>query len=467
MDIAQILRLLLKDTIMMNRNLSLLIASIFLPALLARECHEQIMIKRLDSYTRGQLDRGIISALEQLIDTNRKQLPLPLNPDSPVPLLFERYPALKTKIAYIPLCSLPTPIIDCKIAQRVGTQKIYVKDDGQTCKEQIIPFSGNKPRKLEWLLADALRNDADAILARGGTGTNFGVAAALLAKHLGMEATLILTHQPNSYTVQRNILLMQKSGATLRIAPNVACRYAIMAMEFLHHKQETGRFPYLLPTGGSHPLGVLGFVNAVFELAKQIKESNGVLKEPDYIYAAVGNGTGGMPGNGTGSGGTITGLALGIQLAGLKSHLVAVHVEPEEKKGELLIDLKTMFYDTNALLHEADPSIPLCAFPTNFTEIKEFCGQDYGLFIKEAMAARKLLFETDGIKLDGTYTGKAFAGMLNMIEQQGLQKKSHLFWNGYCASEFENILNSELIASVPYALQKYFKEPVQPLDSKL
>ncbi len=444
-----------------------MLACFFISSLLASECHEMQMIQRLDTYTRGKLDRGLVDGLKALVDPATKTQSLPLPQHGKFPLLFEAYPALQTKIAHVSFCDLPTPVIDCKIAKKIGARKIYIKDDGKTGKkvDNRIPFGGNKPRKLEFLLADALMRSCEAILVRGGTGTNFGLAAALYANLLGLKTTLLLSHQPNAYTVQRNLLLMLESGAQLRVVPNRALAYATLAVEFLNQKQQTGKFPYLIPTGGSHPIGVLGFVNAVFELQQQIKA--GILEEPDYIYAAAGNGTGGMPGNGAGSAGTITGLALGLQLTGLKSQLVAVHVEPEEVSGELIIDIKKMFHDTNALLHAADPSIPLYEFPKKFAEIKEFCGEDYGLFTKEAMTARALLLETDGIKLDGTYTGKAFAGMLNMIEKQSLQEKSHLFWDGYCAEEFKDVVSRADYRKLPKAVHKYFEEPVQPLDSKL
>ncbi len=461
--------LLSKGRPMIHKNLGLvLLLSSFFIHLSSKQSHENDLIQNLKVYSRNKLSPDIFAGLEKLAnpDTPRKQLPL--ENYGKFPLLFEHYPALKTKIAYVSFCDLPTPVIDCKLAQQLGIKKLYVKDDGQTGKKigNKIPFGGNKPRKLEFLLGDALWHDHNAVIGRGGTGTNFGLAAAIYAQLLGMDATLILAEQDNCYTVQRNILLMLASGAHLRVAPNSACHFMAYADEFLKHKTATGKFPYLLPTGGSHPLGVLGLANAIFELYEQIKA--GTLEKPDYIYAAIGNGTGGQPGYGRGSGGTITGLLLGLMLTGLDCQLVAVHVEPEMKEGEVLTDIQKLFRDANELLHDADPSIPLFDFPMNrFSEVKGFCGPDYGVFTKEGMDARSLLYESDKIKLDGTYTSKAFAGMLDMIKTKNLQKAIHLFWDGYCAGDFEDVLAAIDYKKGPKALHHYFEEPVQKLDVKL
>lgn len=124
-----------------------------------------------------------------------------------------------------------------------------------------------------------------------------------------------------------------------------------------------------------------------------------------------------------------------------------------------------MYEGTVTLLHEADSTFPCYKFPKNFIEIKEFCGGDYGLYTTQGIEARRLVEKTEGIKLDGTYTGKAFAAMLAMIKK-GLQDKTHLFWDGYCSDEFADILTSIDYKTLPHALQHYFTEPVQELDNK-
>lgn len=181
---------------MIHKNLGpSMLACFFISSLLASECHEMQMIQRLDTYTRGKLDRGIIDGLKSLVDPATKMQSLPLQQHGKFPLLFEAYPALQTKIAHVSFCDLPTPVIDCKIAAKIGARKIYIKDDGKTGKkvDNRIPFGGNKPRKLEFLLADALMRSCEAILVRGGTGTNFGLAAALYANLLGLKTTLLLS----------------------------------------------------------------------------------------------------------------------------------------------------------------------------------------------------------------------------------------------------------------------------------
>ena len=443
---------------MLTKNLGFAcLVSMLFTALLTAKCYEDSLIERLDHCTRYMLDRGIIAGLQKTVNPDFKQLELPLTNYGSFPKLFEVFPKLQKTVPYISFCELPTPVIHCdKLSKKFGVKAIIIKDDGKTGKKigSKKLFGGNKPRKLEFLLGDALSYNADYILARGGVGTNFGLAAATYAQLFGIKSVLALGDEPNSHTVRRNLLLLHAIGAQMRVTPFGICNYTALAMEFFRIKQETGKFPYVLQTGGSCPRGALGFVNAAFELAEQIKA--GILPELDYIYAAVGNG----------SGGSIAGLLLGVQAAGLKSHIVAVHIEPEVKSGEVVADLKNIYHGANELLHQADPSFPLYPFPEKFTEVKEFCGEDYGLFTHESLAARETVYTLAGIELDGTYGGKAFAGMIGMIKKNKLESCNHLFWNGYCPDECKEICDTVNPRDLIHGLQHYFTEPVQLFDRK-
>lgn len=416
------------------------------------------MVKDLDRYTRGRLDRGVITQLEKLVSPT-PQIPLPLAQAQTFPPLFKKFPALQKQIPYINLGTFPTPVFFCgKLAAHEGiTGSFYVKDDGQSGKSDglVQDFGGNKIRKLEFLIADALHNTDKTLLGRGGTGTNFGTAAAIYGEMMGLNTVLVLGDQPNSYTVQRNIKLMAAVGTDIRVAPFGICNLTTLAMEFLRIKKVTGRFPYLLKTGGSNGRGALGFVNAVLELQEQINK--GLVKKPRYVHAAVGNG----------SGGTVAGLLLGLCVAGLDANIVAVHVEPEDRAGEVLDDLKAIFKEANELLHNADPQIPLYEFPASrLMEVKDYCGEDYGLSTKEALDARILLYETHKIELDGTYAGKLLAGSLAFIKRNSLQKEDHVLWNGYCSSKFEKQTANVDTKQLSHALRRYFETPVQELDIK-
>ena len=449
----------------------MLLSCLLISSLVLARNYEHDYVDKFDKYTRGMLHPKLLEGLTSLINPNAEPpVSLPLPNCGPFPVLFEQYPGMKTTVPYRSLgLSLPTPVVHCKkLAAKLGVRAIYIKDDGQTGRKDGIEigFGGNKPRKLQFLLAEAEMTHADAIITRGGTGSNFALAAAAYAKQVGIKKRiLVLANQDNSYTVQRNLLLMGVNGAEIIIMPNRICNFSTMAVEAIKHKQKTGKFPYPIPTGGSCPLGAVGFVDAAFELKRQIDA--GELQKPDYIYLAAGNGTGGtIPGHG--SCGTSTGLLLGLQAAGLSDiHLVLVHVEPETVPGELIQDVKAMYQATNELLHKADPTFRIFPFPTNYSEVKEFCGPDYGVFTQEAMEARALVYETEHFKLDGVYTGKAAKGMFAMIEKNKLHDKVHLFWSGYCSKTFDTILkNANYKQLLPLAAQRYFETPVQPFETK-
>lgn len=451
---------------------SMLLSCLLISSLLASECYEADYVDKIDKYTRGMLQPKVLEGLRSLINPDAEPpLSLPLPNCGPFPLLFEKYPGMKTTVPYRSLhLNLPTPVIACKnLAAKLGVRAIYIKDYGQSGRKDGIEIGmgGNKPPKLEYLLAEAERTRADAIITRGGTGSNFALAAAAYAKQAGIvKRILVLADQANSHTVQRNLLLMGVNGAEIIIMPNRICNFHTIALECIKHKQKTGKFPYPIPTGGSCPLAAVAYVNAAHELKKQIDD--GVLQKPDYIYLAAGNGSGGtIPGHG--SCGTSTGLLLGLQNAGLSDiNLVFVHVEPESIPGELIADVKAMYKATNELLHKADPNFPVYQFPTNYSEIKDFCGPDYGEGTKEGVEARTLVYDTEHFKLDITYTGKAAAGMFAMIERLKLHNKVHLFWSGYCSEPFSEVLkDADYKKLLPKAAHKYFETPVQQFEAKL
>ena len=220
--------------------------------------------------------------------------------------LFKAYQGLSDKIPYLQLANLPTPINRCSsLESTLHFEQIYIKHDDLTGADGL--YGGNKVRKLEFLLADALNQGAKEILTFGSVGTNHGLATACYADKLGLKCLLMLKPQPNSPVVRQNLLLDHYFNARLELFADAQQRKQA-ADEYLTNNKDT----YFIPTGGSVPLGVLGFVNAVFELKEQIQQ--GIIPEPDYIYVPAG------------SCGTTAGLLLGIALAKLKSIIIAIAV---------------------------------------------------------------------------------------------------------------------------------------------
>ncbi len=315
--------------------------------------------------------------------------------------LFSAYPLLSKSLPCIELGDLPTPInqlanVESFFHNRV---RLYQKNDGLTgqIENSIRSFGGNKIRKLEFLLADAQAHGAQSVMTYGCIGSNHVVATAVSAKKLGMRCIAQLSPQDVTPVVKRNMLLMGEHDTRMMLNPNREVRSMQTICSCVQNSYDNGDIPYFIPTGGSCPIGIIGFVNAAFELKKQIKK--GDMPEPDYIYVA------------TGSCGTLVGLMLGARAAGLKSKIIGIAVEPNDPSNSFVTQVLSLLKKTNELLHEKDPDFPLFAWRTEDISLRlTFGGPDYGVVTPEALQAIDLFQEKEGIRLDTTYTSKGAAG---------------------------------------------------------
>ena len=358
--------------------------------------------------------------------------------------LFERYPAIALKIPRLSFGEFSTPVERLPgLSRRLEREDIYIKRDDLTSRL----YGGNKVRKLEFLLADALREGAQRVITSGGAGSNHALATAIYGKKVGLKTVLMLFRQPNSYSVRHNLLMNLASGAELIHHDTYQEHTQAFEESVRRYEAADGKTPYVIPLGGSSPRGAIGYVNAGLELAAQI--AAGELPSPSRIYLALG------------TMGTAMGLLLGLKAAGVKTHLQAVRAVPTYVAGRDKCNF--LFNQTNKLLREMDPSFPSCTIgPDDLTIREEYFGEKYGLFTTEALAAATLLRESDGIILDGTYTGKACAAFLADVRNDSGEPV--LFWN----TKSSRPLPPEVLAAdyrlLPEPLHCYFDEPVQPLD---
>lgn len=353
--------------------------------------------------------------------------------------LFRAYPALESSIPIEHIANLPTPITECKnLEHALHHPHLYMKNDGLTGTDGL--YGGNKVRKLEFLLGDAKKHNAKTIITYGCFGTNHGLATACYANKLGYNCILMLKPQPNTHIVRNNLLLDHYFGATIQIFPDNAARNA--AREALLQADQNA---YFFPTGGSIPLGALGFVNAAFELKEQIEQ--GIMPEPDYIYIALG------------SAGTTAGLLLGLKLAGLHSKICAIAVEPEEQLNEFQENVYKLFAGTNELLREHDANIPHVEFPHDQIIFnKTLMGPDYGVWIPEGDHAMRVMRDAENIELEGTYSAKAVAGLMADIKN-GVRTQDDviLFWNTYCGLDFSHLTRQVKYTDLNPELQELFE----------
>lgn len=415
---------------------------------------EQNIIENLSKYINVSSD-----AKHELLAlaTPTKQLNYAVFKNSDSNALFTAYPKLFGKIPYISFCNLPTPISNCnQLAKQLGVSKFYIKRDDQTGKKldnSKSLFGGNKPRKLEFMLADAIAHNADTVLTFGCAGSNHALATAIYAKELGLKSILMLKPQWNSHVVRRNLLLDLDSQADITFSNNNSVRAMNTVSKFFEYKNNTGSFPYVIPTGASCPLGSLGFVNAMFELKEQI--DSGIMPEPSKIYVPVG------------SSGTFAGVLLGAKAVGLKSKIIGVTVEPEEVANEFSDKIQSIFKDASMLLNNADQNFE--EFTINSDELNLIytqAGTDYALFTKDGIDAIKLLYDVEGIKLDGVYTGKAFAGLIEDLNKSKSNDDTILFWNTFSSDSFEEITTGRDYRNLPKPFHIYFEQDVQELDRR-
>jgi 1-aminocyclopropane-1-carboxylate deaminase/D-cysteine desulfhydrase-like pyridoxal-dependent ACC family enzyme len=356
--------------------------------------------------------------------------------------LFKKFPLLQEQIPHVTLCDLPTPIVKLEnFGNYVGCKNIFMKRDDLTGRfaGEFRLYGGNKPRKLEFLLADALKHDAQTVLTYGCVGSNHALATAVYAHELGLKAILMLKDQPNSSVVRHNLLLDHYYHAHLNFcADHAAC--VLVAQEIM----ASDKHVYAIPTGGSNVIGVIGFVNAAFELAQQINMHEMI--EPDEIYVA------------TGSCATTAGLLLGLKAVQLKSKVVAVCITPEGKPDVYLSNIKRLFEQTNQMLHFLDESFPILEFPEEDLILnKKFCGVKYGLLMPETALSKAVFQKTENITLEDTYSAKPIAAIMDNAANGELQDKVVLFWNTYCGLDFSHLTDMSDYKKLPDEFHLFFE----------
>ncbi|WP_306362786.1 1-aminocyclopropane-1-carboxylate deaminase/D-cysteine desulfhydrase [Nocardia sp. CC227C] len=308
-------------------------------------------------------------------------------------LLHRRFPELAHTLPQLPLGSRPTPVRRLS-ALSVGAQ-LWVKDDSAFGDGG---WGGNKVRKLEWLLPDALRRGRRTIVTVGGLGTNWGLATALYGREHGLKTVLALVDQPVDDHVRRQLQRLRASGAELRFTRSKT-RTVLAAPLLLARHFSGARPPCLLPAGGSSPVGALGYVEAALELAEQVRA--GELPEPTHIVTPVG------------SGGTVAGLALGLRLAGLPTRVVGVVVNDTLRLDHRAVT--RLAQRTARLLRRRGARLPENLTPTCNLEIHtDWLGTGYGHATPEGEAARWRAAGLENLELEPVYTAKALAALLEL-----------------------------------------------------
>lgn len=308
--------------------------------------------------------------------------------DKDLTVLISRFPRVS-------LAHLPTPLEHLpRLSKHLGGPEIYVKRDDCTG----LGTGGNKTRKLEFLMADALQQKADVIITQGAVQSNHARQTAAAACKLGMACELVFEKRvadaTDAYLNSGNILLDRIFGANIRNVEKGTDMDAAME-EVAVDLRGQGKTPYIIPGGGSNPIGALGYVDCALECMSQAKR-DGI--EIDHIVHA------------TGSAGTQAGLIVGLRASDSNIPLLgigvnAAKIEQEEKVFKLA--LATAEYVGTPGVVRREDVVANC----------DYVGKGYGLPTEGMNDAIMLLARLEGLLFDPVYSGKGLAGMIDLIGQ--------------------------------------------------
>jgi D-cysteine desulfhydrase len=294
----------------------------------------------------------------------------------------------------IRLAQLPTPIQQLgRLSEEFGGPSLFVKRDDLT--ESVL--SGNKVRKLEFALAESLRQKASVVITAGGVQSNHCRATALACARLGLECHLILRGQRPSVP-QGNLLLDYLAGARISFFPRevYSTRKPEIVEELIEKYAREGKRAYYIPVGASNAIGSLGYVRAWMEILGQLDKSG---LRIDHIVTAVG------------SGGTLAGLIAG--------RLLSRRRKPEIWGVNVCDDASTFVHEVHKILEEMNDRFGT-RFRTANVEVKIFdgyVGPGYALPYKEELDLIVHAARREGLVLDPVYTGKAFYGLSQEIHK--------------------------------------------------
>ncbi len=360
--------------------------------------------------------------------------------------LFKEFPRLGENLAYVDFFAKPTPVTRLKnIGKAIGLDNLYIKQDGLTGS----PFGGNKVRKLEFILADAVKKGFQEVMTFGYAGSNHALATSIHAKKLGLHSISMLLRQHNAQYVRNNLLMSLYNNTEIHHYTGKKILSCAIPVQNLLHKIKRGKKPYNIPPGGSTPRGITGFINAAFELNEQIKQNK--IPKPDLLYI------------GLGTCGTYIGLLIGFKVLGLNIKIVPVRIIEHSVANEKV--MTGYFRRTVNFLCSIDNTFPrISLLPRDLIPRDEFLGLGYAQFTRAGIKAIKMMEENEGIKLDGTYTGKIFSAIINDAGKGILQDKNVLFWNTLNSRDISTYIKGLPYQKLPKALHCYFTEEIPPFN---
>jgi D-cysteine desulfhydrase family pyridoxal phosphate-dependent enzyme len=279
---------------------------------------------------------------------------------------------------------LPTPVETLpRLCDALGGPRLLIKRDDQTG----LAFGGNKTRKLEFLVAEAREQGAKTLISGGALQSNHCRQTAAAAARFGFECILVLTGD-KSQRASGNLLLDQLFGAEIVYVADRKDRDGILQETFNRATNE-GKKPYLVPYGGSNATGALGYAFAIKELSDQNVSA-------DWIVFA------------SSSGGTQAGLLLGQRIFGFSGRVLGISVDESEEW--LTGEVSKLASATSEKVGER-----IEFTPADVLVNANYCGAGYGIVTERERETIHMFASSEGLLLDPVYTGRAAAGMIDLI----------------------------------------------------
>lgn len=303
----------------------------------------------------------------------------------------------------IKLAHLPTPIEKLKNQDLPDGPTIYIKRDDMTG----MLFSGNKIRKLEFAVAEALQQNADTLITCGGVQSNHARATAVVATKLGMKSVLVLRGDANS-DIEGNLLVDHLMGADVRFITPEQYRDDVGGImeRIAEELRGQGRQSYILPEGASNAIGAMGYLAATEEIATQLSAMNVNI---DAVVCA------------TGSGGTQAGLIMGKKLHHLNYEVYGVNVCDDEdyftRKIYTIIETARQRFHLDLTIRHNEIRI-----------LDGYVGEGYALNRPQEIEFIKSVAKDEGIVLDPVYTGKALLGLMDQIKKGRFSQNSNILF---------------------------------------
>lgn len=316
---------------------------------------------------------------------------------------------LKEHLKKLPKTQLgfyPTPIHKLeKLSEEFGINLYLKRDDFSG----MNLFGGNKIRKLEYLIGDALAKKCDYVFTFGATQSNHAMQTATACCRCGLKPVLYLESyvEPDEHDIRSNLLLDKILGAEIHIFKEGTDLMAEAQKQIDKLKAE-GHNPYIVPMGGASEVGSTGFLEGFAEMTEQMKKEG---LKADYIFHA------------TGTGGTLAGLLAGKKVLNSDTNIISIDVS--NKTPEFYDNVAKLSQDT---LKRAGFHIKVTADEINHD--LDYFGEGYEVPTVAASNAIKKLARTEGILTDPVYSGKALSGLLDYLEKGRIEKGSTVvFWH--------------------------------------